>query len=71
MKKKQLSLHKKLCLNKEIISELNAQQQILIAGGALPPTRVVACISGAAATCATIPPRMDHCVFCATETGPL
>ncbi|WP_212005512.1 class I lanthipeptide [Chitinophaga sp. HK235] len=45
MRKKKISLDKKLSLNKSTIVTLNAQQQAVVEGGAIPVTRFITCLS--------------------------
>ncbi|WP_147243582.1 class I lanthipeptide [Chitinophaga flava] len=66
MKKKQVSLQKKLILGKSTVATLNASQQQLIAGGLPTVTRILNCPSNAD-TCATIPPGGHACQICQTE----
>jgi hypothetical protein len=63
MKKKQLSLSKKLIFSKETISSLNSQQQSYIAGGKRPPTWQVFCITNEG-SCNTFRPDQDQCILC-------
>lgn len=65
MKKKQVSLQKKLILGKSTVATLNANQQQQIAGGLPTITRIIDCPSNAD-TCATIPPGGHICQFCVT-----
>ncbi|RAJ77417.1 hypothetical protein CLV59_107184 [Chitinophaga dinghuensis] len=65
MKKKKLSLEKKLTLNKEAVAFLNDAQQNMIAGG--QPTTTVMSIRTCPTvvdTCSTIPPGQMACVAC-------
>lgn len=68
MKKKKVSLQRKLELNKETIASLNAAHQSAVVGGLPPLTRDVRCIitNDGSDTCATIPPGQINCVFCQT-----
>ncbi|WP_212004896.1 class I lanthipeptide [Chitinophaga sp. HK235] len=68
MKKKQVSLSKKLTLGKSTVGALNVSQQELIAGG-IPTTTVTFTRINCPTfldTCATIPPGAQLCQFCAT-----
>ncbi|RBL90152.1 class I lanthipeptide [Chitinophaga flava] len=66
MKKKQVSLSKKLTLGKSTVGALNASQQEQIAGG-IPTTTVTSRINCPTVldTCATIPVGSHLCQFCA------
>ncbi|MBV8253003.1 MAG: class I lanthipeptide [Chitinophaga sp.] len=64
MKKKKVSLEKKLTLNKEAIASLNAAQQDVIAGGNAFYTRQFTCTVTYQETCQTIPPGEMDCVIC-------
>lgn len=59
-----MPLEKKLSLNKEAIAILNATQQARIAGGSPPLTLGPPCVDTQIATCATIPPGQQYCIFC-------
>ncbi|MBV8253000.1 MAG: class I lanthipeptide [Chitinophaga sp.] len=65
MKKKTISLEKKLTLNKETVAFLNDSQKNSLAGG-LPtttvlPTRLCGTLVD---TCSTIPPGQMLCIAC-------
>lgn len=65
MKKKQISLEKKLMLNKETIADLNAQQTELLAGGAAKFTRPIECgVETNNETCVTFRPTRPFCEIC-------
>ncbi|RAJ77419.1 hypothetical protein CLV59_107186 [Chitinophaga dinghuensis] len=63
MKKKKLSLEKKLALNKEAVAFLNASQKEALAGGIPPLTLKITCITSQD-TCETIPPNQMECIYC-------
>ncbi|RAJ77421.1 hypothetical protein CLV59_107188 [Chitinophaga dinghuensis] len=63
MKKKKISLEKKLTLKKEAVASLNATQQQSIAGGAIF-TRLLTCDVTREASCETIPPGEYNCIVC-------
>jgi hypothetical protein len=64
MRKRKISLEKKLSLNKETIAALNAQQQAVIAGGLPPRTLWSDCLNTKSETCVTIPPNQNACIAC-------
>ncbi|RAJ77420.1 hypothetical protein CLV59_107187 [Chitinophaga dinghuensis] len=64
MKKKKVSLEKKLTLKKEAVASLNAMQQSAIAGGAAFYTKQFTCTVTYQDTCQTIPPGEFDCVIC-------
>ncbi|WP_212004894.1 class I lanthipeptide [Chitinophaga sp. HK235] len=63
MKKKKVSIERKLSFNKQTVAQLNDRQQQLIAGG-LELTRLTDCPTGQQRTCPTIPPAGMMCVRC-------
>ncbi|MBV8253002.1 MAG: class I lanthipeptide [Chitinophaga sp.] len=63
MKKKKLSLDKKLTLNKEAVAFLNASQKEAVAGGIPPLTFKITCITSQD-TCETVPPMQPECIYC-------
>ncbi|SKA38009.1 hypothetical protein SAMN04488128_104377 [Chitinophaga eiseniae] len=64
MKKKNITIGKKLSFNKETIAALNVGQQQLIAGGATIVTKLVNCTTGLDETCPTIPFTGHACIRC-------
>ncbi|NML39892.1 hypothetical protein HHL17_22015 [Chitinophaga sp. G-6-1-13] len=65
MKKKKISIDRKLMLGKSPIASLNNTQQEMIAGG-IPPT-LIRCTSRAV-TCATAPRPGQPCELCNPDT---
>ncbi|RBL90151.1 class I lanthipeptide [Chitinophaga flava] len=67
MKKKNVSLHKKLVLGKSTVAALNVSQQQMIAGGVttVTVTKLITCNSQGE-TCATAPVRTKPCELCNT-----
>lgn len=64
MKKKNITIDRKLALGKSPIASLNNDQQQMIAGG-IPTTRIINCTSRAE-TCATAPSPTRPCQICET-----
>ncbi|MCW3465562.1 class I lanthipeptide [Chitinophaga nivalis] len=68
MKRKQISLNKKLFLGKVRIAELNNAQQLILQGGIPPLTKGVGCFSAECTTigttCATKRPGGNLCIHC-------
>ncbi|NSL90917.1 hypothetical protein ECE50_029100 [Chitinophaga sp. Mgbs1] len=62
--KKKIAIGKKLAFNKATIASLNNEQQFVLAGGAIPPTKLTPCITGQEDTCPTIPFTHHACVRC-------
>ncbi|NIG54999.1 class I lanthipeptide [Chitinophaga sp. Cy-1792] len=63
MRKRKLSLEKKLSLNKETVTTLTASNQQQLAGGKAL-TLLPNCAYTAAETCVTIPPGQMYCIAC-------
>jgi hypothetical protein len=64
MKKKKISLNKKLFLDKAVIASLNQRQQQLLAGGLRPKT--MTCFTFLD-TCETFPADAQICFACNTQ----
>ncbi|MGN7824238.1 class I lanthipeptide [Chitinophaga sp. 22536] len=66
MKKKKISINRKLMLGKSPVASLNNLQQEMVAGG-MAATLIVNCPSRVE-TCATAPSPTRPCQFCQTDT---